>query len=100
MRVQATTVSSFRLLPRAAALYVEMPAGGQVPAALHEGWRTCEVASVEGSAGAGHVQAMKVALNVLVTIIIVTLVAGCAGIPQDGRYQTHDRGASNNTMAN
>jgi hypothetical protein len=26
----------------------------------------------------------------------MVLVAGCSGIPQDGRYQTHDAGRSNN----
>ncbi len=31
----------------------------------------------------------------LAVAIAVGLVASCAGIPQDGRYQTHDGGRSN-----
>ena len=31
----------------------------------------------------------------LAAVIVVALVASCAGIPQDGRYQTHDGGRSN-----
>ena len=31
----------------------------------------------------------------LVATIAAALVAGCAGIPQDDRYQTHDGGRSN-----
>jgi len=30
-----------------------------------------------------------------VALIAAVLVAGCAGIPQDDRYQTHDGGRSN-----
>lgn len=32
----------------------------------------------------------------LATAIAVALVASCAGIPQDDRYQPHDGGRSNN----
>ena len=31
----------------------------------------------------------------LMAAIAAALVAGCAGIPQDDRYQTHDGGRSN-----
>lgn len=31
----------------------------------------------------------------LVALIAAVLVAGCSGIPQDDRYQTHDGGRSN-----
>ncbi len=31
----------------------------------------------------------------IVIVLIGTLVAGCHGIPQDDRYQTHDGGRSN-----
>jgi hypothetical protein len=31
----------------------------------------------------------------LITVIVAALVAGCQGIPQDDRYQTHDGGRSN-----
>ena len=31
----------------------------------------------------------------LATMLATTLVAGCAGIPNDDRYQTHDGGRSN-----
>jgi len=31
----------------------------------------------------------------LAAVIAVALVASCAGIPQDDRYQTHDGGRSN-----
>ena len=31
----------------------------------------------------------------VIVLIAVVLVAGCAGIPQDDRYQTHDGGRSN-----
>ena len=31
----------------------------------------------------------------LVLALLVTTLAGCAGIPQDGRYQDHDGGRSN-----
>lgn len=31
----------------------------------------------------------------LAAMIAATLVAGCAGIPQDDRYQIHDGGRSN-----
>jgi hypothetical protein len=31
----------------------------------------------------------------LAAAIAIALVASCAGIPQDGRYQTHDGGRSN-----
>ena len=30
-----------------------------------------------------------------VVLAAAALVAGCSGIPQDGRYQTHDGGRSN-----
>jgi len=33
---------------------------------------------------------------ILAAVLTATLVAGCSGIPQDGRYQTHDGGRSNN----
>ena len=32
---------------------------------------------------------------VLMAVIAAALVAGCQGIPQDDRYQTHDGGRSN-----
>jgi hypothetical protein len=32
----------------------------------------------------------------LAALFLVLLIAGCSGIPQDGRYQTHDAGRSNN----
>jgi len=32
---------------------------------------------------------------VLAAMIAATFVSGCAGLPQDGRYQTHDGGRSN-----
>ena len=31
----------------------------------------------------------------LAAMIVTVFVAGCAGIPQDDRYQTHDGGRSN-----
>lgn len=31
----------------------------------------------------------------LIATIVLALLAGCAGIPQDDRYQTHDGGRSN-----
>jgi hypothetical protein len=31
----------------------------------------------------------------LMVLVAMALVAGCAGIPQDDRYQTHDGGRSN-----
>jgi hypothetical protein len=31
----------------------------------------------------------------LAAVITAALVAGCSGIPQDDRYQTHDGGRSN-----
>lgn len=34
-------------------------------------------------------------LSLLMAVIVAGLVAGCSGIPQDGRYQTHDGGRSN-----
>jgi hypothetical protein len=34
-------------------------------------------------------------IALLTAVIAVALVAGCSGIPQDGRYQTHDGGRSN-----
>jgi len=36
-----------------------------------------------------------VAALALAVTIATGLVAGCAGIPQDDRYQTHDGGRSN-----
>jgi hypothetical protein len=38
-------------------------------------------------------------MKVPLTILIVALLAACSGIPNDGRYQTHDGGWSNNSMA-
>ena len=32
----------------------------------------------------------------LAALVAVLLASGCTGIPQDGRYQTHDAGRSNN----
>jgi hypothetical protein len=32
---------------------------------------------------------------ILIAVIAAALVAGCEGIPQDDRYQTHDGGRSN-----
>jgi hypothetical protein len=37
---------------------------------------------------------LKVAMTVAAMLAAV-LVAACSGIPQDGRYQTHDGGRSN-----
>lgn len=34
-------------------------------------------------------------IAIAVTLIATALVAGCKGIPQDDRYQTHDGGRSN-----
>jgi uncharacterized protein YdeI (BOF family) len=34
-------------------------------------------------------------IAILAALMAAMLVAGCAGIPQDGRYQTHDGGRSN-----
>lgn len=34
-------------------------------------------------------------LLTLAAAIVVAVVAGCAGIPQDGRYQTHGGGWDN-----
>lgn len=34
-------------------------------------------------------------ITMLMAVIAAALVAGCAGIPQDDRYQTHDGGRSN-----
>ena len=34
-------------------------------------------------------------LAALAAVLATTLVAGCAGIPQDDRYQIHDGGRSN-----
>ena len=31
----------------------------------------------------------------LMALIAAALIAGCSGIPQDDRYQTHDGGRSN-----
>ena len=31
----------------------------------------------------------------LIVLVATALVAGCSGIPQDDRYQTHDGGRSN-----
>lgn len=31
----------------------------------------------------------------LAATLVAVLIGGCAGIPQDGRYQTHDGGRSN-----
>ena len=33
--------------------------------------------------------------SLLMALIAAALVAGCSGIPQDDRYQTHDGGRSN-----
>ncbi len=32
----------------------------------------------------------------IVALTVAMTLGGCAGIPQDGRYQTHDAGRSNN----
>ncbi len=34
-------------------------------------------------------------VTMLVALLAAMLIAGCAGIPQDDRYQTHDGGRSN-----
>jgi hypothetical protein len=34
-------------------------------------------------------------IAIVVALISTVLVAGCQGIPQDDRYQTHDGGRSN-----
>jgi hypothetical protein len=34
-------------------------------------------------------------IAILTALMAAMLVAGCAGIPQDDRYQTHDGGRSN-----
>jgi hypothetical protein len=34
-------------------------------------------------------------IMVLATLLAAVLAAGCSGIPQDDRYQTHDGGRSN-----
>ncbi|MBL6653264.1 MAG: hypothetical protein ISP49_16830 [Reyranella sp.] len=34
-------------------------------------------------------------VTMLAALLAALLVAGCAGIPQDDRYQTHDGGRSN-----
>ncbi len=35
------------------------------------------------------------AMAVGVVVVMMLLLAGCAGIPNDGRYQDHDGGRSN-----
>lgn len=45
-----------------------------------------------------HVGSMNTIIGRLVAAaaaIAMVLIAGCQGIPQDGRYQTHDGGRSN-----
>ena len=34
-------------------------------------------------------------VTMLAALLTAMLIAGCAGIPQDDRYQTHDGGRSN-----
>jgi hypothetical protein len=34
-------------------------------------------------------------VTMLAALLAALLIAGCAGIPQDDRYQTHDGGRSN-----
>ena len=34
-------------------------------------------------------------ITMLAALLAAMLIAGCAGIPQDDRYQTHDGGRSN-----
>jgi hypothetical protein len=34
-------------------------------------------------------------ITMLAALLATMLIAGCAGIPQDDRYQTHDGGRSN-----
>ena len=34
-------------------------------------------------------------ITMLAAVLATMFVAGCAGIPQDDRYQTHDGGRSN-----
>jgi hypothetical protein len=34
-------------------------------------------------------------ITMLAGLLAAMLIAGCAGIPQDDRYQTHDGGRSN-----
>jgi hypothetical protein len=47
----------------------------------------------------GHVDGMQAiflkALVGVVVLIMMVLLAGCPGIPNDGRYQDHDGGRSN-----
>jgi len=38
---------------------------------------------------------IKRRIAMLAALVAATLVAGCDGIPQDDRYQTHDGGRSN-----
>lgn len=34
-------------------------------------------------------------ITMLAALLVAMVLAGCAGIPQDDRYQTHDGGRSN-----
>jgi hypothetical protein len=34
-------------------------------------------------------------ITMLMAVVAAAFVAGCSGIPQDDRYQTHDGGRSN-----
>jgi hypothetical protein len=34
-------------------------------------------------------------ITILASLLAALVIAGCAGIPQDDRYQTHDGGRSN-----
>lgn len=34
-------------------------------------------------------------ITMLAAVLAALLIVGCAGIPQDDRYQTHDGGRSN-----
>ena len=47
----------------------------------------------------GHVDGMQAiflkTLTGVVVLIMMVLLAGCPGIPNDGRYQDHDGGRSN-----
>ena len=47
----------------------------------------------------GHVDGMQAiflkTLAGVVVLIMMLLLAGCPGIPNDGRYQDHDGGRSN-----
>ncbi len=42
---------------------------------------------------AGRIRTLGI--GALVVLMAAEIVAGCSGIPQDDRYQTHDGGRSN-----